>query len=186
MLIWIQGRSRVTNPVFGVVLWVSVFRSLFVGFGFWCSVFVSLWLLMLKPSACRLPVGPLLRFFLCSGALAVCKMSAARVDDAAEAWVTAHLMVRTFGADVATGIISCLSDWSRFDDRWTAPDGQGGWLQLGALNDACLVGGWCSLRWLWVHGWVVEESSMSDWTFWHLHMRRLRIRIAAGHRHASW
>jgi len=111
-------------------------------------------------------------------------LSAAPADAAAEAWVTAHVLAKILGDGVASEIASCVG-WMILDDRWTAPDGRGGWLQLGASNEECHFGGWDSSRWLWKHGWVVEESSMSDWSFLQLHMRRLRMRIAAGYRYVS-
>jgi len=104
-------------------------------------------------------------------------LSAARADAAAEAWVTAHVLAKIFGDGVASEIASCFG-WMILDDRWTAPDGRGGWLQLGALNDECNFGGWDSTRWLWKHGWVVEESSMSDWSFMKLHSARQSVEPA--------
>lgn len=94
--------------------------------------------------------------------------------------------MRRLGYYIASDIIHRADLWSDLDDRWIASDGHNGWVQLGWLQDQCNYGGWSSCEWRWTDGWVVDEGTMSEWSFFTLHMIRLRVRIAAGYSHVSW
>ena len=112
-------------------------------------------------------------------------MAAAGFDAAEDAWVIAHALVRRFGYGIASDIVHA-TDWCVFDERWIAADGNGGWLRLDAVSDDDDEGGWGSTTWLWDRGWVVSESSMSDWAFFRLRMMKLRVRVRAGFRCVSF